>query len=97
MSVAGAAYALLDVSPHELKGAVVGLEDLWGRQERQLRERVAAATTWQERFTLVSECLTRRAAQGPSLAPEVAGVWDTIVATSLCRAPGTTARHGSCP
>ncbi|WCN05122.1 helix-turn-helix domain-containing protein [Streptomyces sp. M92] len=76
----GVAYALLGVSPHELKGAVVGLEDLWGRQERQLREQVAAATTWQERFTLVSEFLTRRAPQGPSLAPEVAGVWDTIVA-----------------
>ncbi|MFG2642271.1 helix-turn-helix domain-containing protein [Streptomyces sp. NPDC048370] len=76
----GAAYALLGVSPHELEGAVVGLEDLWGRQERQLRERVAAATAWQERFTLVSEFLTRRAAQGRSMTPEVAGVWDTIVA-----------------
>ena len=76
----GAAYALLGVSPHELEGAVVGLEDLWGRQERQLRERVAAATAWQERFTLVSEFLARRAARGPSMTPEVAGVWDTIVA-----------------
>ncbi|MFF3285607.1 helix-turn-helix domain-containing protein [Streptomyces sp. NPDC003023] len=76
----GTAYALLGVSPHELEGAVVGLEDLWGRQERQFRERVAAATTWQERFTLVSEFLTRRAARGRSMTPEVAGVWDTIVA-----------------
>ncbi|RST19550.1 AraC family transcriptional regulator [Streptomyces sp. WAC05374] len=76
----GAAYALLGVSPHELEGAIVGLEDLWGRQERQLRERLVAATTWQERFTLVSEFLVRRAARGPSMTPEVAGVWDTIVA-----------------
>lgn len=76
----GAAYALLGVSPHELEGAVVGLEDLWGRQERQLRERVAAATAWQERFMLVSDFLARQAARGPSITPEVAGVWDTIVA-----------------
>lgn len=76
----GAAYALLGASPHELMGAVVGLEDVWGRQERQLRERVAAATAWQERFTLVNEFLARRAARGPAMTPEVAGVWDTIVA-----------------
>jgi AraC-like DNA-binding protein len=76
----GAAYALLGVSPRELEGAVVGLEDLWGRQERQLRERVAAATAWHERFMLVSEFLARRAVRGPTMTPEVAGVWDTIVA-----------------
>ncbi|MGW6564443.1 helix-turn-helix domain-containing protein [Streptomyces sp. NPDC054975] len=76
----GAAYALLGASPHELEGTVVGLEELWGRQERQLRERVAAATAWQERFMLVGEFLARRAARGPAMTPEVAGVWDTIVA-----------------
>ncbi|MFH8254150.1 helix-turn-helix domain-containing protein [Streptomyces roseolus] len=76
----GAAYALLGVPPYELEGAVVGLEDLWGQRGRQLRERVTAATAWQERFTLVDEFLTRRAARGRSMAPEVAGVWDTIVA-----------------
>ncbi|MFF5970302.1 helix-turn-helix domain-containing protein [Streptomyces sp. NPDC012769] len=76
----GAAYALLGVSPLELEGTVVGLEDLWGRGERQLRERLAAATAWQERFTLVGEFLARRAARGPAMTPEVAGVWDTIVA-----------------
>ncbi|WP_410088740.1 helix-turn-helix domain-containing protein [Streptomyces sp. t39] len=75
-----AAYTLLGVSPHELRGSVVGLEDLWGRQERQLRERVAAATAWQERFLLVGEFLARRAARGASMTPEVAGVWDTIMA-----------------
>ncbi|MER7521186.1 helix-turn-helix domain-containing protein [Streptomyces sp. NPDC126499] len=76
----GAAYALLGVPPHELEGAVVGLEDLWGRRERQLRERVAAATAWQERFALVGEFLARQAARGPSMTPEVAGAWETIVA-----------------
>ncbi|OLZ63839.1 AraC family transcriptional regulator [Streptomyces amritsarensis] len=76
----GAAYTLLGVSPRELEGAVVGLEDLWGREEQQLRERVAAATAWEERFTLVGGFLARRAAQGPAMTPEVAGVWDRIVA-----------------
>ncbi|MFF5447199.1 helix-turn-helix domain-containing protein [Streptomyces sp. NPDC012888] len=76
----GAAYSLLGVSPRELEGAVVGLDDLWGRQERRLRERVAEATAWEERFALVGEFLARRAAGGPAMTPEVAGVWDTIVA-----------------
>ncbi|MEU3603473.1 AraC family transcriptional regulator [Streptomyces sp. NPDC006798] len=76
----GAAYALLGVAPYELEGTVVGPADPWGRQERQLRERVAAATGWPERFTLIGEFLARRAARGPSTTPEVAGAWHTIVA-----------------
>ncbi|SDM68403.1 Helix-turn-helix domain-containing protein [Streptomyces sp. cf386] len=75
-----AAYAVLGVSPRELDGAVTGLEDLWGRPERCLRERLADAVTWRERLGLVDEFLARRAAGAPSMAPEVAAVWDTIVA-----------------
>ncbi|MEU4271711.1 helix-turn-helix transcriptional regulator [Streptomyces sp. NPDC026092] len=75
-----AAYALLGVSPRELDGCVTSLEDLWGRHERRLRERLADATTWQERLALTDEFLTRRAAGAPSMSPEVAAAWDTIVA-----------------
>ncbi|WDV55415.1 helix-turn-helix domain-containing protein [Streptomyces coeruleorubidus] len=75
-----AAYALLGVSPRELDGSVRGLEDLWGRAESRLRERLAEASTWEQRLTLVDRFLAERAARAPAMAPEVAAVWDTIVA-----------------
>ncbi|WP_031478893.1 helix-turn-helix domain-containing protein [Streptomyces bicolor] len=75
-----AAYAVLGVSPRELDGTVTGLEDLWGRHERLLRERLADAGTWRERLGLTDEFLAERAAGAPSMSPEVAAVWDTIVA-----------------
>ncbi|MFI0979859.1 helix-turn-helix transcriptional regulator [Streptomyces sp. NPDC021093] len=75
-----AAHALLGVSPRELHGSVTGLEDLWGRPERRLREQLTDATTWQERLALTDEFLTKRAAGAPPMSPEVAAAWDTIVA-----------------
>ncbi|MEU7510588.1 helix-turn-helix domain-containing protein [Streptomyces sp. NPDC042898] len=75
-----AAYALLGVSPLELDGSVTGLDDVWGRHERRLREQLTDATTWQERLALTDEFLTKRAAGAPSMSPEVAAAWDTIVA-----------------
>ncbi len=74
-----AAYGLLGVSPPELDGSITSLADLWGAPERRLRERLTEATTWQERLALTEEFLTERAA-APSMAPEVAAAWDTIVA-----------------
>ncbi len=75
-----AAYALLGVSPRELDGSVTGLDDLWGRHERRLREQLTDARTWQERLALTNEFLTQRAAGAPSMSPEVTAAWDTIVA-----------------
>lgn len=75
-----AAYALLGVPPRELDGSVTALEDLWGRHERRLREQLTDAPTWQERLALTDEFLRRRAEGAPSMSPEVATAWDTIVA-----------------
>ncbi|WP_037638025.1 helix-turn-helix transcriptional regulator [Streptomyces flavochromogenes] len=75
-----AAHALLGVSPRELDGSVTALEDVWGRHERRLREQLTDATTWQERLALMDAFLTRRAAGAPSMSPEVAAAWETIVA-----------------
>ncbi|MFD7015274.1 helix-turn-helix domain-containing protein [Streptomyces sp. NPDC059928] len=75
-----AAYALLGVSLRELDGTVTDLEDLWGRHERHLREELTDTTTWQERLSLMEEFLMKRAARAPSMAPEVAAAWDSIVA-----------------
>ncbi|MFF5716314.1 helix-turn-helix domain-containing protein [Streptomyces buecherae] len=75
-----AAYGLLGVSPLELDGSITSLADLWGARERRLRERLVEATTWQERLALTDGFLAERAAAAPSMAPEVAAAWDTIVA-----------------
>ncbi|GHG99560.1 helix-turn-helix domain-containing protein [Streptomyces lanatus] len=74
------AYALLGVSPHELQGSVTSLDDLWGPGARRLGERLADAGTWRERLALTDEFLTERAASAPAMSPEVAAVWDAIVA-----------------
>ncbi|MFJ2745697.1 helix-turn-helix domain-containing protein [Streptomyces sp. NPDC087440] len=75
-----AAYGLLGVSPCELDGAVIGLDDLWGRHESRLRQQLTDTTAWQKRLALTDEFLTKRAVEGPSMSPEVAATWDTIVA-----------------
>ncbi|MER7405016.1 helix-turn-helix domain-containing protein [Streptomyces sp. NPDC000070] len=75
-----AAYTLLGVSPRELDGSVRGLDDLWGRAGSRLRERLAETPVWERRLTLVDRFLAERAARAPAMAPEVAAVWDTIVA-----------------
>ncbi|MFF3019421.1 helix-turn-helix transcriptional regulator [Streptomyces sp. NPDC057939] len=75
-----AAYGLLGVSPLELDGSITGLEDLWGRHARLLREQLADTTPWQERLALTDGFLRRRAAEAPPMAAEVAAAWDTIVA-----------------
>ncbi|MFI1647400.1 helix-turn-helix transcriptional regulator [Streptomyces avidinii] len=75
-----AAYALLGVSPLELDGSITGLEDLWGRRARLLREQLADTASWQERLALTDGFLRRRAAGAPPMAAEVAAAWDAIVA-----------------
>ncbi|MFE7097867.1 helix-turn-helix domain-containing protein [Streptomyces erythrochromogenes] len=75
-----AAYRLLGVSPRELDGSITGLDDLWGRHARLLREQLADTASWQERLALTDEFLGRRAAGAPPMAAEVAATWDAIVA-----------------
>ncbi|MFA7767843.1 helix-turn-helix domain-containing protein [Streptomyces sp. NRRL S-448] len=75
-----AAYTLLGVSPLELDGSITGLEDLWGRHARLLREQLSDTASWQERLALTDGFLRRRAAGAPPMAAEVAAAWDAIVA-----------------
>ncbi|WP_374776971.1 helix-turn-helix transcriptional regulator [Streptomyces sp. NBC_01310] len=75
-----AAYALLGVPPLELDGSITGLEDLWGRHARLLREQLADTSSWQERLALTDGFLRRKAAGAPPMAAEVAAAWDAIVA-----------------
>jgi AraC-like DNA-binding protein len=59
----------------ELTGTVASLEAVWGRDARQVEERLRAGTSWDERFTIAAQILGRRLSARPSVDPEVAYTW----------------------
>jgi AraC-like DNA-binding protein len=69
-----AASAVLG-APAELTGTVAFLEDVWGRDAGQVEDRLRAATSWDERFTIAADVLGRRLGARPSADPEVAYTW----------------------
>jgi AraC-like DNA-binding protein len=69
---------VLGVSPAELEGAVVALDDLWGREVSRIREQLSAASSWEERFALTDAFLARRHEARSSIDPEVAWAWDRV-------------------
>lgn len=76
-----AARAVLGVAPAELDQTTVALHDLWGADEEPLRQRLADAASWPQRFALVDAVLARRIATGPELDRKVAWVWHRIHAS----------------
>ncbi|MDJ1134151.1 helix-turn-helix domain-containing protein [Streptomyces iconiensis] len=73
------ASSLLGIAPAELDGVVTDLDAIWGRQAGRLREQLADATTWPQRFALVDEFLGHRRARAQAVDPEVAAGWEHIV------------------
>ncbi len=89
------ARAVLGVSPADLDGTVVALDDLWGREASRLRERLSEITSWQERFALMDALIARRHEAGPTVDPEVAWAWQRIVAgRGLVRVDGLAGEVG---
>ncbi|NGN70228.1 helix-turn-helix domain-containing protein, partial [Streptomyces sp. A7024] len=75
-----AAYALLGVPPRELDGTITGLDDLWGRPMRRLRDQLHHAATWPQRHALMDEFLISRATRkAPTMAPHIAAAWERII------------------
>ncbi|GAB2864138.1 helix-turn-helix domain-containing protein [Actinoallomurus bryophytorum] len=74
-----AAAAMLGPSA-ELTGSVVSLEDLWGRDAGRAEDRLRAAASWDERFTIAAEILGRRPATR-RIDPEVAHAWRRVLLT----------------
>jgi len=74
------AQAVLGVSPAELDRGAVALDELWGGDAERVRQRLADAGSWRERFALTEALLAARAhaARFP-VEPQVARVWDRIV------------------
>jgi AraC-like DNA-binding protein len=73
------AYTVLGTSAAELEGAVVALDDLWGRDAARIQERLSQARSWQDRFLLMDTLLARRRQARRPVHPEVARAWDRIV------------------
>ncbi|MFI6149662.1 helix-turn-helix domain-containing protein [Streptomyces sp. NPDC051109] len=89
------ARAVLGTPPAELDGAVVPLGDLWGREASRIREQLADATSWQDRFALTDALLARRHEAGPTVDPEVAWAWQRIVVSrGLARVDALAAEVG---
>ncbi|NEA43226.1 AraC family transcriptional regulator [Streptomyces sp. SID11385] len=73
------ARSVLGVPLGELGRGVVPLDAVWGTGAERLRERLAEAAGWPERFALVEAEVTRRALTEGGVDPEVAYVWRRIV------------------
>jgi AraC-like DNA-binding protein len=69
-----AAAAVLGAST-ELSGTAVSLEDVWGRDAGRAEDRLRAAASWDERFTIAAEIFGRRLDARPPVDPEVAHTW----------------------
>jgi AraC-like DNA-binding protein len=89
------ARALLGVSPADLDGVVVALDDLWGREASRIREQLGEVSSWQDRFALTDALLAHRHEAGSSVDPEVAWAWHRIVSgRGLTRVDGLAAEVG---
>jgi AraC-like DNA-binding protein len=89
------ARAVLGVSPADLDGAVMALDDLWGPEASEIRERLGDVSSWQDRFALTDALLARRHEAGSPVDPEVAWAWHRIVGSrGLARIDGLAAEVG---
>jgi AraC-like DNA-binding protein len=75
-----AAAAMFGAST-ELTGTVVSLEDVWGRDAGRVEDRLRAAASWDERFTIAVDVLGRRLGARPPVDPEVAYTWRRTLAS----------------
>jgi AraC-like DNA-binding protein len=73
------ATAVLGASA-ELSGALVCLDDIWGRDAGRAEERLRAAVSWDERFAIAVDLLRARMDARPPVDPEVGHTWRRTLA-----------------
>jgi len=64
----------------EVGGAVIALEDVWGRDTQRVQEQLRGAQSWDERFGIAAVELGRRRERGLAVNSEVAFIWRQMVA-----------------
>jgi AraC-like DNA-binding protein len=88
------AAAVLGASA-ELTGTVESLADVWARDAGQIEEKLRAATSWDERFTIAADVLGRRLCDHPSVDPEIAYTWRrTVTSRGRVRVAGLAEEVG---
>jgi AraC-like DNA-binding protein len=75
-----AAHTVLGASS-ELAGALVALDDLWGRDAEQAHDQLRTAGSWDERFAIAEAALARRHNTKRIVDPEVAFCWGEMMAS----------------
>jgi len=89
-----AAAAVLGEST-ELSGTLVALKDVWGRDAGRAEDRLRAAASWDERFTIAGDILGRRLDARPPVDPEVAYTWRrTLTSRGRVRVDGLAGEVG---
>ena len=69
--------AILGVASGEVSSLVLNLSDLWGNRAGELIEMLSAATTWQQRFTILDRVFLSRL-NPISSQPEIAWAWQRL-------------------
>jgi AraC-like DNA-binding protein len=88
------AAAVLGAST-ELSGMVVSLEEVWGRDAGRVEDRLRAAASWDERFTIAVDLLGRRLGARRPVDPEVAYTWRrTLTSRGRLRVDGLAEEVG---
>jgi AraC-like DNA-binding protein len=77
-----AARRLLGVPMDRVGFPVVELEDVLGRDGRELTDRLAEVPDWDARFALLDDVLARRLAEAPEPPPALAWAWGQLVGSA---------------
>ena len=77
------AYAVLGAT-RSWGGTVVALDDLWGRDAARIQEQLRDAASWDDRFAITEDALTRRLELGREVDPEVSFVWKRMMISRGC-------------
>lgn len=74
------AGTVLGVSPADLAGALVSLDDLWGGEAARIHEQLAEIPSWEDRFAFTDALLARRFEARSPVDATTAWAWNRIVA-----------------
>ncbi len=74
------AAAVLDAAP-DLSGTMAPLADVWGCDAGRIEDRLRAAASWDERFTIASDVVSQRMRARTPVEPEIAHTWRRTLTT----------------
>ncbi|MDQ2727233.1 MAG: hypothetical protein M3Y91_05075 [Actinomycetota bacterium] len=79
------AHAVVGVRSGDLASSVVGLDDVMGRQGREVTERLGGVVTWFERFDILDDVFASDLADRAALPGQLVGAWCQLVTFPVAR------------